>query len=64
MTIDISQVGPDALDGYGEIHMRYRVESILRVDLFDNGLGGIERHGCAGDPRVAHETMLLWYLDL
>ena len=27
-------------------------------------LGAIDRHGYAGDPRVAHETMLLWYLDL
>ena len=27
-------------------------------------LGAIDRYGYAGDPRVAHETMLLWYLDL
>ena len=27
-------------------------------------LGGISRHGYTGCPVVAHETMLLWYLDL
>ena len=27
-------------------------------------LGAIDRHGYGGDPRVAGETMLLWYLDL
>ena len=27
-------------------------------------LGAIHRHAYAHDPRVAHETMLLWYLDL
>jgi len=27
-------------------------------------LGRIDRHGYAGDPRVAHEAMLIWYLDL
>jgi hypothetical protein len=27
-------------------------------------LGGIHVYGYAGCPQVAHETMLLWYLDL
>jgi GNAT superfamily N-acetyltransferase len=27
-------------------------------------LGAIHRHGYAGHPDVAHEVMLLWYLDL
>jgi hypothetical protein len=27
-------------------------------------LGVIHRHGYAGHPKVAHEAMLLWYLDL
>ena len=27
-------------------------------------LGAIDRYGYAGDPRVAHEVMLLWHLDL
>ena len=27
-------------------------------------LGAINRYGYRGDARVAHETMLLWYLDL
>ncbi len=27
-------------------------------------LGAIHRYGYAGTPHVAHETMLLWYLDL
>lgn len=27
-------------------------------------LGAIHRYGYAGQPHVAHETMLLWYLDL
>ena len=27
-------------------------------------LGAIDRYGYAHDPRVAHEAMLLWYLDL
>jgi GNAT superfamily N-acetyltransferase len=27
-------------------------------------LGAIDRCGYAGDPRVAHEAMLIWYLDL
>ena len=27
-------------------------------------LGAIDRHGYAGDARVAHEVMLNWYLDL
>jgi len=27
-------------------------------------LGGILRHGYVGTPEVAHEAMLLWYLDL
>jgi hypothetical protein len=27
-------------------------------------LGGVNRFGYAGWPSVAHEAMLLWYLDL
>jgi GNAT superfamily N-acetyltransferase len=27
-------------------------------------LGAIDRYGYRGDPRVGHEVMLLWYLDL
>ena len=27
-------------------------------------LGAIDRYGYANDPRLAHEVMLLWYLDL
>lgn len=27
-------------------------------------LGSIDRYGYANDPRLAHEAMLIWYLDL
>jgi len=41
MAIEIREVGPDALEQYGQIPMRHRVESVLRVDGIDGGLGGL-----------------------
>ena len=38
MAIEIRQVGPDSLEQYGQIPVRYRVESVFRVDEIDGGL--------------------------
>ena len=41
MTVDIKQVGPDALEQYGRVPMGYTVESIFRVDVLGGGFGGL-----------------------
>lgn len=41
MTIEIREVGADALEEYGRVPIRFRVESVLRVDEIDGGLGGL-----------------------
>lgn len=40
-SVDIREVGPDALALYGTIPIRFRVERVLRVDQIDGGLGGL-----------------------
>ena len=41
-TVNIQEIGVDLLHKYGEIPIRYKVESILQIDLINRGLGGIE----------------------
>ena len=41
MGIAIKEVGPEALQKYGWIPMRFRVKSILRVEEIDGGLAGL-----------------------
>ena len=41
MTIEIIEEAPSALPEYGTISIAFRVESRFRVDVIDNGLGGI-----------------------
>jgi ribosomal protein S18 acetylase RimI-like enzyme len=41
MGVQISEVGADRLEQYGKIPIRFQVESVLRVELMDGGLGGI-----------------------
>ena len=50
MAIEIKKVGPEALERYSEIPIRFCVESVLRVDEADGGIGGLRpgestRHG-------------------
>jgi GNAT superfamily N-acetyltransferase len=40
MTINIQQVGQEALLQYAQIPIAFRVESIFRIDVVDRGLGG------------------------
>jgi len=41
MQIEIREAGPDELRQYAAIPIAFEVESILRVELLDRGLGGI-----------------------
>jgi len=41
MPIEIRQVGPEALAAYERIPIRFRVESVLRVEEIDGGVGGL-----------------------
>ena len=41
MTIEIRQVGTEALVRYAEIPGRFRVESVLHIEQIDGGLGGL-----------------------
>lgn len=41
MAIEIKKVGPEALERYSEIPIHFRVESVLRVDEIDGGIGGL-----------------------
>lgn len=41
MSVEIKQIGPDLLAVYAAIPISFRVESILRVDAIDGGLGGL-----------------------
>ncbi len=41
MAIEIREVGAEALEQYGAIPMRHRVESVLQVDEINGGLGGL-----------------------
>jgi len=41
-TVNIQEIGVDLLHKYGEVPIRYKVESILQIDLINRGLGGIE----------------------
>ena len=41
MAIEIKEVGPEALERYSEIPIRFSVESVLRVDEVDDGIGGL-----------------------
>lgn len=49
MHVEIREMGIDTLPLYAEIPIAFRVESMLRVDLVDGGLGGIRLH----EERVA-----------
>jgi GNAT superfamily N-acetyltransferase len=42
MPIHILEIGPDRLDEYARIPSRFEVRSILRVELVDEGLGGMQ----------------------
>ena len=44
MSIEIRQVGTDALPRYSEIPISFRVESIFRIETRESGLAGIELH--------------------
>ena len=41
MNVTVREVGQDWLSRYGEIPISFTVESVLRVHLVDEGLGGI-----------------------
>lgn len=41
MSIEIREAGPDALKQYGEIPIRFRVDSVFRVEEVESGLGGL-----------------------
>jgi GNAT superfamily N-acetyltransferase len=41
MGIRLRELGPECLQRYGEIPIRFRVESVLRVEEIDGGLGGL-----------------------
>jgi len=41
MSVDVQQVGPEALEQYGRVPMSFTVESIFRVDVVDGGFGGL-----------------------
>lgn len=41
MAIEIREVGPEALEQYGQIPMTHRVESVFRVDEIDGGFSGL-----------------------
>ena len=41
MTVEIRQFGPELLRRYGEVPIQFRVDSILRVEVLDDGLGGL-----------------------
>jgi len=41
VAIEIREVGPEALEQYGQIPMRHLVESVFQVDEIASGLGGL-----------------------
>jgi streptothricin acetyltransferase len=51
--IEIRQIGVRSLADYGRIPIAFRVESRLRLDLIDRGLGGIQLvEECVPNPYV------------
>ena len=40
-SVEIREVGPEALERYGQTPIRFMVESILQVEEIDGGLGGV-----------------------
>ena len=42
MAIEIIKIGREELKQYAQIPIRFRVESVLRVDEIDHGLGGLK----------------------
>jgi GNAT superfamily N-acetyltransferase len=40
LALEIADVGPDRLRDYADVPIAFRVESILKLDLLDGGLGG------------------------
>jgi len=42
MGIEVVERGAEVLEGYAEIPIRFRVESVLRVAPIDDGLGGLQ----------------------
>ena len=40
LALKIVDVGPDRLQAYAGVPIAYQVESILKIDLLDGGLGG------------------------
>jgi len=41
MAVEIRQLGPECLEAYATISMAFRVESVLRVEEVEGGLGGL-----------------------
>ncbi len=41
MSIEVRELGPECLEQYAEVPIRFRVGSILRVEEVDRGLGGL-----------------------
>ena len=41
MSIEIVQVGADALEHWADVPIRFRVETVLEVEELDDGLGGL-----------------------
>jgi hypothetical protein len=40
-SIEIQEAGPDLLSRYATIPIRFTVESVLRIETVDQGLGGL-----------------------
>lgn len=41
MSIEIRELGPECLEQYAEVSIRFRVESVLRLEEVERGLGGL-----------------------
>lgn len=57
MTIEIREIGVEALPRYAEIPISFRVESVFRVEMIDHGLGGFSLVEKKVDPYTkAHDS--------
>lgn len=55
MSVEVQQVGVDALSRYGQIPIAFTVESVFRVDVSQKGLGGLLlREEKVEQPYVKH----------
>ena len=41
MSVNVRETGPDSLDTYGSIPIRFTVDSVFRVHIVSRGLGGL-----------------------